>query len=139
MAQYAMQFLTISDFLLFNVDYCDINKENINGWAKEVRNLLWEIRLLRDDPDLDISLVPYEDVREVLGDVLVNFSLAKGILRHESVMEYKPKEFYHIFIDCSILLSNAAELLFNASFIAEQEETEESLESTFDEDNKQMS
>ena len=108
--QYIDQLSDLSDFLLFEVAYREITIVNINGWIEELRDILWEMRNLQDDPDIGMPVIPYAAIRKVFCEIVKWLCYASDILELEDhSLEYKPK-LYQLFMDCSVLLDNIVDI-----------------------------
>jgi hypothetical protein len=137
MLRYREQLCSLSEFFLFEVDYRDITRVDIDKWIKELRDILKEMKKLQDDPHGDMLLITYAGVRDMLCKVLSNLFFASDILeRGDHSIKYRSKRFYQIFMDCSILLSNTVEMYFRV--VTSQERSLEKLESELENGGNQM-
>ncbi len=104
------QLESMSTMFLYEVDFREITKENIDDWTAELRSIVEGIRRRRDEPCTDALLRSCDGAIAILRKVIRNLYVASDLLQRIGARERDT--LYQKFEECADLLSHITEDYF---------------------------
>jgi len=109
---YKHRLKSLRDMFLYEVDYREITKRNIDKWEKELRDIVGGIKRLRDAPHISILLISCDGVQAMIWKAINNLYIASDILQKKNPTVKDRQTLYQKFRECPEYLSEAIDGYF---------------------------